>query len=279
MATSRAPLRFAEAVSATVSESAGSGFFFDYDGTIAPIMRDPGAVFPVAGALERLQVLARLVSKVAIVSSRPAAYLRDRFSDAPQLRLFGLYGMQTVENGRVRTDAEAEPWAPVMRRVAEEAARDLPREILIEDKALIVALHYRSAPALRGAVERWSSRKAAELGLREQYGRMVVELRPPVERDKGTVVAREIETLTRAWYFGDDLSDGRAFDALRGREERDPAFMGVRVAVANTETGDELARVADFTVESPEDTPALLDHVISAFPGRPPVVGAGSRHR
>ncbi|MFI6731724.1 trehalose-phosphatase [Nonomuraea sp. NPDC050451] len=279
MATSRAPLRFAEAVSATVSESARSGFFFDYDGTIAPIMHDPGAVSPVAGAVERLQVLARLVSKVAIVSARPAAYLCDRFSDAPQLRLFGLYGMQTVEDGRVRTDARAEPWAPVMRRVAEEAARDLPREILVEDKALIVALHYRSAPALRGAVERWSSRKAAELGLREQYGRMVVELRPPVERDKGTVVAREIETLTRAWYFGDDLSDGRAFDALRRREERDPAFMGVRVAVANAETGDELARVADFTVESPEDTPALLDHVISAFPGRPPVVGAGSRPR
>ncbi|MFI7124126.1 trehalose-phosphatase [Nonomuraea sp. NPDC050153] len=279
MATSRAPLRFAEAVSATVSESARSGFFFDYDGTLAPIMRDPGAVLPVAGAVARLHVLARLVSKVAIVSARPAAYLRDRFSGAPQVRLFGLYGMQTVVDGRVRTDAGAEPWAPVMRRVAEEAARDLPREILVEDKALIVALHYRSAPALRGAVERWSSRKAAELGLREQYGRMVVELRPPVEHDKGTVVAREIETLTRAWYFGDDLSDARAFDALRGGEERDPAFMGVRVAVANAETGDELARGADFTVDSPEDTPALLDHVISAFPGRPPVVGAGSRPR
>ncbi|MFG1701748.1 trehalose-phosphatase [Nonomuraea sp. M3C6] len=267
MATSRAPLRFVEAVSATVAQSAKSGFFFDYDGTIAPIMRDPGAVFPVAGAVERLRALTKLVGRVAIVSARPAAFLCDRFSGAPQVRLFGLYGLQTVVDGHVRTDAEAQRWAPVVRRLIEDAARDLPGEILVEDKALMVALHYRAAPSLRGAVERWSSRKAAELGLREQHGRMVVELKPPLERDKGTTIARETETLACAWYFGDDLSDARAFDALRGREARDPAFMGVRVAVANGETGDELARVADFTVDSPEHTPTLLDQVISAFPG------------
>ncbi|TYB61118.1 trehalose-phosphatase [Nonomuraea sp. PA05] len=269
MATSRAPLRFAEAVSATVSECTKSGFFFDFDGTIAPIMRDPSAVRPVPGALDRLRLLATLVGRVAIVSARPAAFLCDRFPGVPRLSLFGLYGMQTVVDGRVRTEAEAGAWAPVIARVTADAARELPGEVLVEDKALMVALHYRSSPSLRGAVERWASAKAAELGLREQYGRMVVELRPPVEGDKGTLVERETQALTRAWYFGDDLSDGRAFEALRGREERDPAFLGVRVAVANGETGDELARRADFTIDAPEHTPHLLDHVIRAFPAAP----------
>ncbi|SEG84635.1 trehalose 6-phosphate phosphatase [Nonomuraea solani] len=269
MATPRAPLRFVEAVSATVSESTKSGFFFDYDGTIAPIMRDPAAVFPVAGALARLEVLSNLVSRVAIVSARPAAFLCDRFSGLPGVHLFGLYGMQTVVDGEVRTDADAQPWAPVMRGLAADAARELPGGVLVEDKALLVSLHYRAAPSLRTAVERWASGKAAELGLREQYGRMVVDLRPPVERDKGTIIEHETESLTRAWYFGDDLSDARAFDALRGRERRDPAFMGVAVAVANDEVGDELIRGADFTAGSPEDVPAMLDHVIGAFPGPP----------
>ncbi|MEV0384451.1 trehalose-phosphatase [Nonomuraea sp. NPDC050643] len=270
MATSRAPLRFAEAVSATVSESTKSGFFFDYDGTIAPIMRDPAAVRPVPGAMARLEALSRLVGRVAVVSARPAAYLCERFANLPQVGLFGLYGMQTVVDGQVRTDAEAQPWTPVMRGLAADAARDLPGGVLVEDKAPLVSLHYRAVPSLRGVVERWASGKAAELGLRQQYGRMVVDLRPPVERDKGTIIERETEALTRAWYFGDDLSDGLAFDALRGRERRDPAFIGVTVAVANGETGDELARRADFTAESPEDVPAMLDHVISAFPGLPP---------
>jgi trehalose 6-phosphate phosphatase len=222
-------------------------------------------VFPVPGVVERLNTLTTLVNRVAIVSARPAAFLCERFASAPRVHLFGLYGLQTVAGGQVRTAPEAEPWAPVMRRLAEAAARELPGEILVEDKTLMLALHYRAAPALRAAVERWTSGKAAELGLTEQHGRMVVELRPPVRLDKGTVVARETETLTRAWYFGDDLSDGRAFDALRAREERDRAFMGVRVAVANKESGDELARTADLAVGGPEETPALLDHVIRAL--------------
>ncbi|NRQ37843.1 trehalose-phosphatase [Nonomuraea sp. NN258] len=267
MATPRAPRHFDDAVSATVSDPGKSGFFFDFDGTIAPIMRDPEAVLPVAGVMECLRELTKLVGRVAVVSARPAAFLSDRFARLPGVRLFGLYGMQTVIDGRVHTDAEVAPWAPVMRRLAADAARELPGDVLVQDASLMVSLHYRAAPALRGAVERWSSGKAAELGLVEQFGRMVVELRPPVGRDKGTIVAAEIAPLTSAWYFGDDLSDGRAFDALRLRERRDPAFTGVAVAVANGETGDELARAADFTLDSPDETAAMLNDVIRAFPG------------
>ncbi|MFG1689218.1 trehalose-phosphatase [Nonomuraea sp. NPDC049269] len=265
MATSRAPLRFAEAVSATVSAARESGFFFDFDGTVAPIMNDPDAVLPVPGAVERLGALSELFARVAVVSARPAAFLRERFSAAPGVRLFGLYGLQTVVGGEIRNAGEAEPWAPVIRHLIADAARELPGKVLVEDKALMVALHYRADPALRGVVERWSSAKAAELGLAEQLGRMVVELKPPVPGDKGTVVATETADLTRAWYFGDDLSDIRAFEALRTREEGDPEFIGVRVAVANTETGDDLARQADFTVSGPADVPAMLDEIIRAF--------------
>ncbi|MEV0344459.1 trehalose-phosphatase [Nonomuraea sp. NPDC050680] len=265
MATSRAPLRFAETISATVSAARESGFFFDFDGSVVPIMNDPDAVLPVPGAVERLSALAELFARVAVVSARPAAFLRDRFSRAPGVRLFGLYGLQTVVDGEIRTAGEAEPWAPVIRRLVADAARDLPGKVLVEDKALMVALHYRADPALRGAVERWSSAKAAELGLAEQLGRMVVELKPPVPGDKGTVVEAESAALARAWYFGDDLSDARAFEALRTREEEDPEFVGVRVAVANGETGDELARQADFTVAGPADVPAMLDEIIRAF--------------
>ncbi|WP_219467030.1 trehalose-phosphatase [Nonomuraea rhizosphaerae] len=265
MATSRAPLRFREAVSATVSSPRESGFFFDFDGTLAPIMNDPDAVRPIEGVVERLGALAGLFARVAVVSARPAAYLRDRFSGTPGVRLHGLYGLQTVTDGQIRTDAGARPWEPVMRRVAEDAARELPGQVLVEDKALAVSLHYRAVPSLRGAVERWSSAKAAELGLLQQFGRMVVDLRPPVRGDKGTVVERESAALTRAWYFGDDLSDARAFEALRAREEDDPAFIGVRVAVANPETGDDLSRQADFTVDGPADTPDMLDAIIHAF--------------
>ncbi|WP_336209006.1 trehalose-phosphatase [Nonomuraea sp. LPB2021202275-12-8] len=265
MATARARLRFDEAVSATVSAARDTGFFFDFDGTIAPVTSDPETALPVAGSVARLGALSELVRGVAVVSARPVAFLRERLSAAPGVRLFGLYGMQTEAGGGIRTHSAVEPWRPVMRRLAERAALELPGEVLVQDTALMVALHYRGAPELRGAVERWSSARAAELGLAERLGRTVVELGPPGGDDQGTVVAREIGALALAWYFGDDLGDLRAFEALRAREERDPAFLGIRVAVAGPETGDELSRHADFTVGSPEDTPALLDDVLRAF--------------
>jgi trehalose 6-phosphate phosphatase len=51
--------------------------------------------------------------------------------------------------------------------------------------------------------------------------------------------------------FGDDLSDIRAFQALRARAAQDPSFFGVCVAVANPETGQELSAAADLTLDSP----------------------------
>jgi trehalose 6-phosphate phosphatase len=91
---------------------------------------------------------------------------------------------------------------------------------------------------------------------------MVVELKPPGQRDKGTVIAEAIRDAGCAWYFGDDLSDIKAFRALRQRAAEDPGFFGVCVAVANPETGQELSAVADLTLDSPT---ALADFLTAGL--------------
>ena len=91
---------------------------------------------------------------------------------------------------------------------------------------------------------------------------MVVELKPPVDRHKGTVIEQVARSAGCAWYFGDDVSDIKAFAALRALEASRPGdFFGVCVAVANPETGDEVARAADLTIESPR---ALADFLSDA---------------
>ncbi|HSR25127.1 MAG TPA: trehalose-phosphatase, partial [Candidatus Eisenbacteria bacterium] len=132
-------------------------------------------------------------------------------------------------------------------------------------KRLSVALHYRGEPARRADVERWVRDPAARYGLQAQPGRMVVELKPPVSRDKGDVVRGEVAGLARAWYFGDDLSDLEAFAALAEREAAGDGFVGVRVAVANAETGAALAAEADLLVGSPGEVPGLLAGVTRAI--------------
>jgi trehalose 6-phosphate phosphatase len=68
-----------------------------------------------------------------------------------------------------------------------------------------------------------------------------------------------------AWYFGDDMSDIKAFDALRAREAVDPDFFGMCVAVANPETGAEVSSAADLTLDSPEAVAGFLADALPAF--------------
>jgi trehalose 6-phosphate phosphatase len=262
----RARLSMDAAVALAAERGAGGGFFFDFDGTLAPIREDPEVVEPVAGAVEALGRLAAAARRVDIVSARPVDFLRRRLGGAGALTLHGLYGLERQRDGlEVETAAEALPFVPLVAELAERARRELPPTVRIEFKRLSVALHYRVEPALAAEVERWSGEQAARHGLVAQRGRMVVELKPPVRRGKGDVVRDELDGLSSAWYFGDDLSDLEAFAALAEREAAGDGFVGVRVAVANAETGAALAGEADFVVDSPEDMPALLTRLTAAI--------------
>jgi len=238
--------------------SADTAFFFDFDGTLAPIQDDPDTVQPAPGVVDALDALSRRVAGVAIVSARPVEFLRARFGQVPDITLFGVYGLELQRpGGALETDPSALPFVDAMADLAERARAELPPGVLVEYKRLSVALHYRTAPALRDRVEGWGRARAAELGLRAQPGRMVLELKPPGERDKGSVLLAETAGLSCAWYFGDDVADLKAFAALDAREAADPGFRGVRVAVANPETGQELIAAADLHIDTPADVPAL----------------------
>jgi trehalose 6-phosphate phosphatase len=82
----------------------------------------------------------------------------------------------------------------------------------------------------------------------------VLELRPPVEADKGTAVRALLEErgLRRALYAGDDTTDLDAFRGLDGLE------VAVRIAVASAEAPPGLREAADLTVGSPVELLELL---------------------
>jgi trehalose 6-phosphate phosphatase len=250
--------------------AAGDGFFFDFDGTLAEIRDDPEQVQPVPGVTERLARLAVLAGRLGVVSARPVEFLRSRFPSVPGMRLFGLYGLESaVGSEPVQAHPSAAGYADVIADVAARARRELPAEVGVEDKRLTVALHYRRAPELGAQVLDWATGQRQRHGLRVQSGRMVVELKPPGTRDKGTVIAEQAADLPGAWYFGDDLGDVAAFDTLtRLRRER-PGFAGVRVVVGNPETGAGLDDYADVLVPTPDLVPVLLDQVLARLATTP----------
>ncbi|QDY06534.1 trehalose-phosphatase [Micromonospora sp. HM134] len=246
------PLDAEHAWRTTAERAADTVLFFDFDGTLAPVDDDPTAVRPAPKVLAALEALAPVVQRVAIVSARPVDFLRDHLGGLTGIDLYGLYGLEhSHSGGETVTEPAALPWVPTMAELADRARAELPAGALVEFKRLSVALHWRTAQQLGPAVEQWGRAQAEQLGLRVQAGRMVLELKPPVDRDKGLVIGEVVRDAGGAWYFGDDVSDIKAFAALRARSAADPGFLGICVAVANPETGREVAEAADLTIDSP----------------------------
>ncbi|MCO1617662.1 trehalose-phosphatase [Micromonospora tulbaghiae] len=260
----KTPLNAEHAWRATADRAGDVVLFFDFDGTLAPVDDDPTAVRPAPNVLSALEALAPHVRRIAIVSARPVDFLRDHLGGLAGIDLYGLYGLEhSHSGGETVTEPAALPWVPTMSELAEQARAELPPGALVEYKRLSVALHWRTAPQLGDLVQEWGRAQAERLGLRAQPGRMVLELKPPVDRDKGMVIGETVRDAGGAWYFGDDVSDIKAFAALRARAAADPDFLGVCVAVANPETGHEVADAADLTLDSPA---ALADFLTAALP-------------
>ncbi|WFE38435.1 trehalose-phosphatase [Micromonospora sp. WMMD998] len=260
----KTPLDAEHAWRATAARASDMVLFFDFDGTLAPVDDDPTAVRPAPKVLAALEALAARVRRIAIVSARPVEFLRNHLGGLAGIDLYGLYGLEhSHSGGETVTEPAALPWVPTMAELAEQAEAELPPGALVEFKRLSVALHWRTAPQLGDLVQEWGRARAERLGLRCQAGRMVLELKPPVDRDKGMVIGETVRDAGGAWYFGDDVSDIKAFAALRARAATDPDFLGVCVAVANPETGHEVADAADLTLDSPA---ALGDFLTAALP-------------
>jgi trehalose 6-phosphate phosphatase len=239
-------------------EPARAGLFCDFDGTLVPIITDPDASRLPDAARVLLADLAARLRVVALVSGRPAGFLAARAGVAG-VRLLGLYGLEEWRDGAITVRREAEPWAGVVRDVAARLPAlvgALPG-VRVEDKGLSVAVHWRNAAdrvEAEALVIPVVEQLARETGLHREPGKLVDELRPPVDWDKGRAVRTVAAEagLTRLAYVGDDRGDLQAFAAVH-------ALGGISVAVDHgAETPAALLAAADASVDGHEGVLALL---------------------
>jgi trehalose 6-phosphate phosphatase len=221
---------------------AEAAILLDVDGTLAPIVSRPDEAAVPEETRAVLSKLAERYALVACLSGRPGA-------DAA--RVVGVDGVRYVGEHGLELEPGAEEWAE--RLAAFAASVDWPAE---EGKRLTLSFHYRSADDVAAAEDalRAVADRALEQGLRARWGRRVLEIRPPINADKGTAVVRLLDesALRRALYAGDDATD---LDAFRGLDGLDVA---IRVAVASDEAPDELAHRADLVVDGPRALAEVL---------------------
>lgn len=244
-----------------------AGVFLDFDGTVSDIVPVASEARPVAGARDLLESLARRARCVAVISGRSARELLAWLG--PDLEIWGVHGAQRARGGRVELSEAARPYAETMTEVREEAERAVADLVLdgvaIEDKDVIVALHWRAAADGRRAEDALvavARRLADRYGLTVAGSRKTIELRPPVELSKSAVVLRRARQahLRAAMFVGDDTVDLPAFDALD--ELAGEGVAAVRVAVRSDESPGELLRRADVVVEGPAGVMKMLGELL-----------------
>jgi trehalose 6-phosphate phosphatase len=228
-------------VAELASAPSRAGLLLDVDGVLAPIVPRPeDAAVPWETRAE-LARLARRYALVACVTGRVGEDAR---------RLVSVDGVEVVGEHGLELVPEAEDWVEPLARFGEEAPWPAER------KRLTLAFHWRTAPDEEEAlaVLRPLASQAEREGFRPRWGRKVLEIRPPLDADKGTAVRALLERhgLQRALYAGDDTTDLDAFRALEGLE------LPVRVAVASAEGPEELRGAADLVVDGPAEVLALL---------------------
>ena len=210
----------------------GKSFFFfsDFDGTLAPIRRDPEKVVLSARVRRILQALT-LRMPVAIISGRPLTYLKKTI-DMPEIVLAGNHGLE-IELGQRALRANIgkrkrfrHPQAISCQKTIHQLARRISRAFVgtkgarIEDKGLTLSFHYRSVVStsheavFRTFIEIVKPFQAEGL-LRVTRGKMCFEVRPNIDWGKEDAMRwildayqeNDPEKSFLPVYMGDDETD------------------------------------------------------------------------
>jgi trehalose 6-phosphate phosphatase len=212
---------------------------------------DPDRAMPVPEAVALLAELRSCLLRIAIISGRDTDELAARLT-IDGLIFVGNHGLEE-RNGDSRLIAAVAPFSSAIERAAEEVIRlDAARRpgVRVERKRAAVTVHFRNAAdplAAQASLQQPLQRIAADALLRLHAGRMVWELRPPLEIDKGQVLHRLARAIhpKAIIYMGDDLTDADAFAALKAM----PAIRTVAVGVRSYEVPEATFADCDLAVD------------------------------
>ena len=196
----------------------GWAFFLDIDGTLLALAATPAGVTVDRELKQTLVQLRTATGKaIALVSGRPIGEVDNLFAPL-RLPTAGQHGSERRDGSGVvhRHAAPSHRFDKIMHRLAPLAARH--PGLLLEEKGLTLAIHYRQVPSLGGHLHRLLREllnSAAELRL--QRGKMVVEI-IPIGRDKGITITEFMsEKPFRGRipvFLGDDVTDEYGFSVV-----------------------------------------------------------------
>jgi len=226
------------------------GVISDVDGTIAEIAPTAEAVRVNPECKRHLESLVKRLPLVAVISGRLATVVRQLVG-VDGVVYNGNHGLERLVKGEVEVKPEAQEYVERIAAVIKELGPVLnPMGVRFEDKGAGLVFHYRTLPdrkKVRETILQEINRSSATQGLKVDKARAVIELRPPLEITKGSIVRELVESyhLKAAVYMGDDVADIDAFDTIHALSGG-AAFQGLALGVVGEETPPGVAEKADL---------------------------------
>ena len=203
--------------------------FLDFDGTLVDFAATPDAVVPDPDLTGQLAALNEVLhGAVAIVSGRPIAAL-DRLLCPLRLPTAGIHGLERrTAAGRFHPPPAHASWLAPLRAELKQFVSERPG-LLLEEKGVSLALHYRRAPhyesEARALVGALLGKLAPDATL--IHGNAVVEV-CPTGCDKASALEAFLNEPPFAGrcpvYLGDDRND---LVAMRAAEDHGGMAVGV----------------------------------------------------
>ena len=238
------------------------GLFTDLDGTISPIAPTPEEAVVPDGIKAVLEKLRQRAAVVGVISGRPVTQARQMVG-VEELVYVGQHGLETWADGEVKLASGGEQYLDDISRTLDEIAGVTRLTgVFIERKGITASVHYRNAAdpdAARSAILAAFARSPSASRLKVTEGRRVVELRPPLAINKGSVLRSLVSEhgLRGVLYLGDDVTDMDAYYAIRSLRES-TGVSAVGIGVVNAENRPDFLAVIDLRLNSVEEVETLL---------------------
>ena len=206
--------------------------FIDYDGTLTPIVKYPDkAVIPE----DMRNILRDLSTKrgysIGIISGRALKDIK-RMVGLERIIYVGNHGLE-IEGSKIKFESQiSSQLFSIIRNLKEELTNKLSKikGIFVEDKDVTLSVHYRLATRssyllAKKIIEEVIQPFLVRNKIKVSYGKKVIEIKPPVQWNKGRVVAWLLARQTfilgdhpiMPIYLGDDVTDEDAFGMLKNK--------------------------------------------------------------
>lgn len=243
----------------TFKKDPSTAIVTDIDGTISEIAPTPDEAIVTTFMKEELVKLKEKFKMLAVISGRSAQNAKQMVG-VEGLLYVGNHGMEYLKDGNLNMNPEVTKYLSEIKRAGKKLEKgDLSsvNGLIFEDKGICYSIHYRQTKPSENARKKilnkiYDDPDCQQLEVSE--GRQLIELKPPITCDKGSILQNIIEEyeLGKIIYLGDDITDLDAFRKLKEMETQGK-IKAVSILVLSNEIPDYVKRNSSYYINGVND--------------------------